>query len=106
MVDFIEHEPMRPAGTGTHGLQIQEEFREEMGPIKQGHAQEIDVHVHIRILENPQYFLDAWDASLIANRHETLNGDVVSLRIDDADLVRLFDKTFDEANGQCRLAAS
>lgn len=101
MVGFFKNKPMRPTDTRTHRLQIQEEFSKKMRAIDQRDTQEIHIYVHIRVLEYSKNFVDTWDASLISDCHETLNGNVITLRVHDADLIGFFNKTFNKTGSQC-----
>jgi hypothetical protein len=51
VMSLVEHEPMRPAGARTHGLKIRHELGEEIRPIHQGYAQEVDAEINPWILQ-------------------------------------------------------
>ena len=106
MMGFVKDKPVRSPDPSTHCLQIEEEFREEMGTIKQPNTKKINVYVHIWVLEYSKDFIDTRHAPLITDCHETRISNIITLRIHGADLIGLLNETFYETGRQRRLPAT
>lgn len=60
-----------------------------MRTFKRRNPKEVHVNIYIGILTNPKDLLDTWDPPMIAECHEALQGNVIALRVHNADLIRL-----------------
>jgi len=89
-----------------HGLQVRDQLREELRPIVQRDAEQIDAQVDRGVLEDREDFAHARCARRVAERHHVALGGVVALRVDDAHLIVLADQALDQAGGQGGLAAA
>src|SRR6476646_981826 len=106
MVSFFEDKPMWTTGARSHCLQIHKKLSKKQRTIKQRDAKEVHIDVHIGVLQYPENFVEAWDAPLISDCHETLNSNIITLRVHDADLIGLLNKTFNKTGSQCGLPSS
>src|SRR6185437_10104370 len=76
-----------------------------MGTFKQRNPKEVHINIYIWVLKDPQDFLNTWNPPLIADCHQTLKGNVVALRVHNANLIRLRHQTLEKAGSECRFSA-
>ena len=88
-MSLVHHHPVRPAGSSSQLVHAREELLEEFGALRKPESEEVDGHVFVRTLEDAHHLADGWWPVGRSNRHGHGEVVVVSLGIDDAELVPL-----------------
>src|SRR5581483_3099871 len=83
-----------------------EELGEELGTIGKRYPEKIDDDAFRRICEHPGNLVYLGRSTPAPEGHDVMEGSIVSLGVDDAELKRSLHQTFDETGSERRLAAT
>jgi hypothetical protein len=86
-------------------LQTGYELCEKEWSILKSQTQQIDIQVDCGVLQNGKDLIDIRCALLVAEAYQRLKGAVITLRIDNADLVCLVNQPLYQAGRQGRFAS-
>jgi len=106
MVRLVDQQPVRPAGSHAHRLQMREKLREVSGAIGERNPEQARVRVYVRVPQHSHDFGDARCALRVTDRDQHREIHIVAFRIDHAHLIQMLGEAFDEAGRERRLAAA
>jgi hypothetical protein len=103
---LVDHDPVRATRARAALQQPREQGGKEGGTLLERDAEHVHDHVLVAGDEQLDDLLGLGRRLLVAEHDRVLEGGVVALRVDQAELVPLLGQTLDEARGQRRLAAA
>ena len=106
MMCFIDDEPVRPAGGGSHIKNRRQEVFEKAAAVRQVHRHGVDDEVETGCSEqSDDLSYRDWNA-VVSDRDSVVEILIISFRIDNAELELLLDQAFSKQGGKTRLAAA
>src|SRR5688572_24865345 len=102
---LIEDDPVRTAGSGPHSLQAWKQMPEVFRPICERYSQQVHIQIHLGIFENGQRLVHSYGMTWASQSEDLRQSSIITLRIDDADLISRLDEPLDDTGGHRRLAA-
>src|SRR5688572_14392768 len=100
---LIEDDPVRTAGSGPHSLQAWKQMPEVFRPICERYSQQVHIQIHLGIFENGQRLVHSYGMTWASQSEDLRQSSIITLRIDDADLISRLDEPLDDTGGHRRL---
>src|SRR4026209_1871660 len=102
---LIEDDPAWTAGSGPHSLKAWEQMLEVFRPIRERYSQQVQIQIHLGILKNGKRLVHSYGMTRASQREDFRQSSIITLRIDDTDLISPLDESLDDTGGHRGLAA-